>query len=65
MGLKDLFRSVGKKLDQAKDPICGMSVDLSTTKFKSTYQGKVYGFCSAGCKLTFDENPAQYADANC
>lgn len=50
---------------EAKDSICGMKVDLGTTKFKSTYQGKIYGFCSSGCKASFDENPVEYADANC
>ncbi len=45
------------KINEAKDPICGMKVDLGKTKHKSTYQGKVYGFCSVQCKETFDNNP--------
>lgn len=65
MGVKDVVKSVEKKLDEAKDPVCGMQIDLGSTKFKSTYQGKIYGFCSAECKATFDKNPFQYADANC
>ena len=65
MGIKDMLKSVGKKLDEVKDPVCGMKVDLGTTTLKSTYQGKIYGFCSAECKTTFDKNPLQYAEANC
>lgn len=65
MAITDIFKKTAKKLDEAKDPICGMKVDLETAKFKSTYQGKVYGFCSEECKKTFDKNPFQYADPNC
>ena len=65
MGIKDAVKSIRKKLDEAKDPVCGMKVDLGTTKFKSTYQSKIYGFCSVECKATFDKNPFQYADPNC
>ena len=65
MGIVDIFKKAAKKLDEGKDPVCGMKVDLGTTKFKSIYQGKVYGFCSEECKKTFDKNPSQYADPNC
>lgn len=41
------------------DPVCGMKTaeHLSDT---IQYQGKVYGFCSAGCKETFAENPENF-----
>lgn len=45
----------------AKDPICGMTVDEKTAKFKSTYEGKTYYFCSNACKAEFDKNPKRYA----
>jgi len=44
----------------AKDPVCGMSVDEKTAKFKSEHMGKTYYFCSQMCKTTFDKNPAKY-----
>ena len=44
-----------------KDPICGMMVDQAMTKITSTYGGKTWYFCGAGCKRTFDKNPAKYA----
>ena len=50
--------------NMVKDPICGMKVNLETVEFKSTYEGKEYGFCSASCKAEFDSNPAQYAVIN-
>lgn len=44
---------------EAKDPICGMTVNPATAKHKSEYQGSTYYFCCAGCKQTFDQDPAK------
>lgn len=46
--------------DDAKDPICKMSV-AKGTKDVSVYQGKQFGFCSVVCKEIFDKNPKKYA----
>lgn len=40
---------------EARDPICGMSVDVTSTKHKSEFRGESYYFCCAGCKQTFDK----------
>ncbi len=45
----------------AKDPVCGMMVDEKRNAGSSSYQGKTFYFCSAGCKSTFDRNPARFA----
>jgi len=45
----------------AKDPVCGMTVNEKTAKFKSDYMGKTYYFCNQPCKATFDKNPSVYA----
>jgi YHS domain-containing protein len=44
----------------AVDPVCHMTVNKSTAKFTSVYNGKTYYFCSASCKETFDANPASF-----
>ncbi|NJE04703.1 YHS domain-containing protein [Thermococcus sp. M36] len=41
------------------DPVCGMEVD-ENTGFKAEYGGKVYYFCSPGCKAEFEANPEKY-----
>ena len=43
-----------------KDPVCNMTVDEKTAKFKSDFGGKTYYFCSSQCKSNFDKNPAKY-----
>jgi len=66
MGIFDMFKN--KKSDTAKDPVCGMAVNLAATEYKSIYQGKQYGFCSESCKKTFDQNSSQYgksAEGSC
>ena len=45
----------------AKDPICGMTVDAVSTKYKSEYAGSMYYFCCAGCKHTFEKDPEKHA----
>jgi Cu+-exporting ATPase len=46
---------------EAKDPICGMAVDVSKAKHKSECQGITFYFCCAGCKQKFDQRPEEYA----
>lgn len=46
---------------EAKDPICGMTVDPATAKYKSEHQGKLFYFCCAGCKQAFDRQPQIYS----
>jgi len=51
----------GMEQQQARDPICGMSVNVSTAKHKSQYDGKDFYFCCAGCKQKFDKQPDLFA----
>jgi xanthine dehydrogenase accessory factor len=46
---------------EAKDPICGMTVNISGAKHRFEYRGKTFFFCCAGCKQTFEREPARYA----
>jgi xanthine dehydrogenase accessory factor len=44
---------------EARDPICGMLVDVATARYRTEGpQGTVY-FCCLGCKETFDAQPAR------
>ncbi len=44
----------------ATDPVCGMQVDERNAAGKSEYGGKIYSFCSAGCRAAFDQHPEHY-----
>jgi xanthine dehydrogenase accessory factor len=40
---------------EAKDPICGMTVDAASARYRSEFGGQSFYFCCAGCKQKFDE----------
>jgi xanthine dehydrogenase accessory factor len=48
---------------EARDPICGMMVDISTARYRSEYRGRPVYFCCLGCKRAFDQAPEKYASA--
>lgn len=48
----------------AKDPVCGMEVDASTSKFTFDYEGQTYYFCAPGCRKAFQAEPETYLDPN-
>ncbi len=43
-----------------RDLVCGMSIDPATTKEKVQVGDTTYYFCSAGCRSTFEKDPARY-----
>jgi xanthine dehydrogenase accessory factor len=55
--------AAGEK-EEAKDSICGMTVDVRTAKYQSEFDGKAFYFCCGGCKQTFDKQPDKYVLAH-
>ena len=47
---------------KVRDPVCGMSVDLATSKHRFDYRGETYHFCAAGCRTKFAADPQAYLD---
>jgi len=50
-----------ESIAKIKDPVCGMEIDAAKSKENTTYNGKIYRFCSSHCKAEFVKNPAKYA----
>jgi len=46
----------------ARDPVCGMSVNKATSRHRFEYGGETFHFCSAGCRAKFAADPAIYLD---
>ncbi|MEM0002462.1 MAG: YHS domain-containing protein [Desulfurococcaceae archaeon] len=42
------------------DPVCGMKVNPTTSKYKTIYKGKIYYFCSFACLKEFEKNAELY-----
>ena len=51
---------MGTSATTAKDPVCGMDVDIGTTFLTAKHDSKVYYFCSAGCQQAFEREPKRY-----
>jgi xanthine dehydrogenase accessory factor len=45
---------------EAIDPVCGMTVDVARAEHRVEISGRVVYFCCAGCKTSFERDPARY-----
>jgi heavy metal translocating P-type ATPase len=46
------------------DPVCGMTVNPTTAKYRHVHAGQAYYFCSGRCQEKFAANPNQYLAAD-
>jgi len=46
---------------EARDPVCGMLVDVGGAKYKSDFRGSSFYFCCPRCKQTFDQQPEKHS----
>jgi Cu+-exporting ATPase len=47
----------------ATDPVCGMTVDIATAKYKHIFGGSTWYFCNPRCLEKFAADPGRYAKA--
>ena len=45
------------------DPVCHMTVDVASARYRTVHDRRTYYFCSAGCQRRFEEDPAAFAAA--
>jgi xanthine dehydrogenase accessory factor len=45
---------------EARDPVCGMTVDPASAKYKSRVEDATFYFCCIRCKESFDRSPESY-----
>jgi xanthine dehydrogenase accessory factor len=51
---------------RAVDPVCGMTMDTSPASYPLQHAGTTYYFCTAGCRRSFEADPAVYLkDSRC
>ena len=46
-----------------RDPVCGMTVDPAAGKPTAEHGGRLFHFCSEGCRTKFVAHPEQYIEA--
>jgi len=47
---------------QARDPVCGMTVDTATAAYVTQHAGEEFHFCSAACRDKFVSDPEKYLE---
>ena len=47
-----------------RDPVCGMPVDPAASPHRAEHEGRLYHFCSAGCRARFVAAPQAYLDTH-
>ncbi|HET9724402.1 MAG TPA: XdhC family protein [Actinomycetota bacterium] len=55
--------SVAVERHEEIDPVCHMTVQVSTARYRTAHQGRTYYFCSAGCRERFSADPAAFLTA--
>ena len=50
--------SGGSPPRESTDPVCGMTVTADASSYPLVHEGVTYYFCCAGCRRSFQENPA-------
>jgi xanthine dehydrogenase accessory factor len=48
---------------EARDLVCGMSVEIAAARHTAEWEGKMYYFCCGGCRERFLASPARYLSA--
>jgi xanthine dehydrogenase accessory factor len=56
-------RSPATRRAEAVDPVCGMTVEPETSRYRAVADGVTYYLCSAGCQRTFEADPARFVQA--
>ena len=51
-------------LQEAVDPVCGMTVAVGSGEAPVVYEGVSYHFCCAGCRSRFEAEPSRYVDGD-
>jgi xanthine dehydrogenase accessory factor len=52
--------SGGSSPRDGRDVVCGMTVSADASSYPLEHDGVTYYFCCAGCRRSFQENPAEY-----
>jgi xanthine dehydrogenase accessory factor len=47
----------------ARDPVCGMTVEVATARYTSQHESQTYYFCAKSCQTSFEREPAKYMEA--
>jgi P-type Cu+ transporter len=59
---EERIRSQSSPIEVSVDPVCGMTVEPGSP-YQAEYAGRQFGFCCAGCRTKFVQDPKHYVAA--
>ena len=59
-GCRNKFAASPDDYIEAKDPVCGMTVQRAAARYMTRHDGVRFYFCSEGCKARFEASPEDY-----
>lgn len=51
------------EVEEAVDPVCGMTVEVASARHQAEHEGVTYYFCCPGCRKVFQDEPGAYLSA--
>lgn len=51
------------EVEEAVDPVCGMTVEVASARHTFDYEGTTYYFCCPGCRRAFSKDPADFIES--
>ena len=55
-----VIRETWESSDRRTDPVCGMTVNISTARYTTSFANTTFYFCCLRCKEAFEQSPQQY-----
>jgi YHS domain-containing protein len=49
------------EIEEAIDPVCGMTVEVGSARHQMDHDGTTYYFCCPGCRTAFEKDPVAFA----
>lgn len=51
-------------VEEAVDPVCGMTVEVASARHQAEHEGVTYYFCCPGCRKVFEDEPSAYVGSH-
>lgn len=59
--LRAVVPAAAEPVEEAVDPVCGMTVEVKTARWHTEHDGQTWYFCAPGCQRRFEAEPSAFA----
>ncbi|MFW6091068.1 MAG: XdhC family protein, partial [Actinomycetota bacterium] len=58
--LRGVVPAAAEPVEEAVDPVCGMTVEVATARWYTEHDGQTWYFCAPGCQRRFEADPGSF-----